>query len=771
MRPDLSNWWARLLLSAAILAFPALSASAAAPVNDRCAGAIVIPATGPFPFLTAQVDITDATSTGDPPVPSCTFADVSRGVWYQFRPGTTDVYRLSTCAEAGTATTVRDTVMAIFTNGTSACGGTYVEIGNGCSDDACNRNSEITTILNASVTYFILVWESGTNAPLPGEGLVRVAVERGRPANDDCSTPQPVQLNIPVIGRTLFARNDYDFGNSLCFTGVGQTPVDTPGLDVVFSFTAPSNGTYSFKVKNYNIVADPNYDLVIYVSPTCPLPDPSGTMNDCLAAANRNLNIAEEVACLPLTNSQTVYIFVDDRYPDNRGSSFTMEVTRCIPEIEPNNSVSAPQPFIFETTGSIFPIGEIDYYALGMFPAGSRVFALIDAISANIPDFDLRVVTSTDTLEYDTDNNDIPYGQSSGSVAGTPLTTDCASLRITHVPQISEPYRIYAVVQPPLSNAVAEVEPNGTLAQAQSSPKNYFRGTLPNATDEDLYAFDAVAGDVIFIGLDADPLRDRTPIDPQLELLNAAGSVLMLVDDPSNTSNTNTVPGRLDASRPFSPAESIVCRATYTGRYYARVSISPYAQIGTMAGDYLLSITKNGFIGTGGTNTPPSIVNILAPSVPANTNATLTATIRDPDPGPKFTVTINWGDGSPNSVLPLDVCQYTFQATHQYPGEGTYPVNLTATDIYGGSGAAATTIQVTKATAASANIKRISFRPDHSVQLDLQGTPGAAYRIEISDNLRTWSNLASRTADGSGQFQFIDSPPLPQRRFYRAVWP
>jgi hypothetical protein len=608
--------------------------------------------------------------------------------------------------------------------------------------------------------------------PPPGEGLLRLLVERGGPANDDCGNPQAVQLNLPVLGRTLYAHNDYDFGNSVCFTGIGQTPVDTPGLDVVFSFVAPSNGTYSFKVKNYNLALDPDYDLVIYVSPVCPLPDPGGTMNDCLAAANRNLaGIAEEVACIPLTNSQQVYIFVDDRYGNNRGSSFVLEVTRCVPEIEPNGWPTDSQPYVFETTGSIAPINESDYYALGMFPAGWRVFALIDAISANIPDFDLRVVNSTDTLEYDADNNDLPYGQGSGSVAGTPLTADCAWLRITHVPAISEPYRLYAVVQPPASNATAEIEPNGTLAQAQSSPKNYFSGMLQGPADEDVYAFDAVAGDVIFIGLDADPLRDRTPIDPQLELLNSAGSILMLVDDPNASSNTNTALGTLSGTRPFSPAETIVCRATYTGRYYARVLISPYALPGTSAGDYLLSITRNGFVGVGGTNTPPAIINISAPSVPANTNATLTATIRDPDPGPSFVVTVNWGDGSPNSTLVLDVCQYSFQATHQYASEGTYPVSLTVKDIYGGAGSAATTIQVTKATAAKANIKRIALRPDHSVQLDMEGTPGASYRIEISGNLGTWSTLATRTADGAGQFQLIDSPPLPQWRFYRAVWP
>jgi hypothetical protein len=56
------------------------------------AGAIVIPPAGPFPHLPAvTADITDATLTGDPAVPSCTFlgGPVSRGTWYTFTPSTT----------------------------------------------------------------------------------------------------------------------------------------------------------------------------------------------------------------------------------------------------------------------------------------------------------------------------------------------------------------------------------------------------------------------------------------------------------------------------------------------------------------------------------------------------------------------------------------------------------------------------------------------------------------------------------------------------------
>ncbi|HKQ38367.1 MAG TPA: hypothetical protein VJ063_09840 [Verrucomicrobiae bacterium] len=773
MGPDVSSLWARLLL-VAVLALSAESASAVAPVNDRCGGAIIIPTNGPFPHFTVPVDITEATTNNDPAPPTCAFSDLSRSVWYSFRPANTDVYRISTCGETGATNTVRDTLMAVYTNALgNACGQPYFEIPWGCNDDLCGKNSEVSAIFTAGITYYIVVWQYGVTPPLPGQGLVGLMVERGGPSNDDCSNPQAVQLNIPVLGRTLYARNDYDFGNSTCFTGIGHTPVDTPGRDVVFTFTAPATDNYSFKVKNYNMALESDYDLVLYVSPVCPEADPGASMNDCLAAANRNTYGAEEVLCLPLTNSQRVYVFVDDRSSVNRGSSFTLEVVRCIAETEGNSSIFAADPYSFEITGGVLPVNDPDYYALGSFPPGSRAFAMIDASSANIPDFDLRVVNATDTLEYDTDNNDVPFGNISGSVAGTPLTGDCTWLRVSHVVALSEPYRLYAIVQPPSSNAVAEVEPNGTIQQANFSAKNYFYGTLPNSADEDMYSFDAVQGDLIFLSLDADPLRDRTPIDTQLELLNSAGAILMVVDDANALSNTNTTPGRLDATRPFSPAESIVCRATYTGRYYVRVLISPMAPVGANAGDYLLSISRNGFVGTGTSNTPPRIANFSAPSVPKTTNAVVSGLIVDPDPGPKFKLTVNWGDATPSSIIMLDVCQYAFEASHPYAQAGSYLVTVIVQDAQGATRSTNTTIQITNPTAAPATIKSVSYRPDRSVLINLEGTPAAIYRIEVSETLQGWGPLTTRTADSAGKFQVIDGPvpPLPQRRFYRAVWP
>src|ERR1051325_448897 len=74
----------------------------AAPANDLCSGAEVIPAAGPFPYNTAITpDITDATITGDPPTPSCPTGSVSRSIWYTFTPSTSANYTIATCTDAG----------------------------------------------------------------------------------------------------------------------------------------------------------------------------------------------------------------------------------------------------------------------------------------------------------------------------------------------------------------------------------------------------------------------------------------------------------------------------------------------------------------------------------------------------------------------------------------------------------------------------------------------------------------------------------------------
>lgn len=593
-----------------------------APANDTCAGAEVIPAAGPFPYLTAiTADITDATTAGDPPLPTCQ-TSVSRSIWYRFTPTATATYTISTCADAPTGTTVDDTVMAIYTSSTSNCGGTYTEIPisvdtDGCDDDSCASEalqSVITTRLTAGTAYFIVVSEFGGAPPTAGNTAVQLRVSAVLPpGNDTCSSPAPLTLNSPVSGTTASAANDYQLSGAACFTGVGQTASTATGRDVVYSFTAPTAANYSFRVTGYDI----NKNLVLYVASTCPVGIPPVTVGSCLGAANRDpFSTSEEVKCLALAASQQVFVFVDENAL-SAGSDFAIEVTNCVQESEPNNTPATANAVtlpVLGVEGSMSPAGDVDFYALGTVAAGSRVFAMVDGVAANAADFDLRVTTATDTLEYDDLDNDTAFGSVSPNIDGcpTPLAPTPLFLRVNHFSAAaSEPYRVYAVVQPPGSNpgcnscsATNETEPNDKTLQANSAANNYFYGTLPGpapSADVDVYRFTAQAGTLVYLGLDADPLRNNTPIDGQLELLDSTGATLVLVNDSNSVSCTGEPCGdpryptcthpSLTCFSPRSPGEALVYRVTTSGPYYAKVSIGT-TSIGSIgAGDYLLSIS------------------------------------------------------------------------------------------------------------------------------------------------------------------------------------
>src|SRR4030095_16568686 len=121
-----------------------------------------------------------------------------------------------------------------------------------------------------------------------------------------------------------------------------------------------------------------------------------------------------------MTNGQQVYIYVDDTSL-NVGSSFILEVTTCAQESEPNNTPMLASRPACGIEGSITPLGDSDFYALGTFPAGSRAFVMVDGESAELSNFDLRITSLTDTLEYDESDNDMQFGQTSPNVAGVPL--------------------------------------------------------------------------------------------------------------------------------------------------------------------------------------------------------------------------------------------------------------------------------------------------------------------------------------------------------------
>ena len=564
----------------------------AAPANDQCPGAELIPPAGPFPYQTSLLpDISSATLNGDPAPPTCQ-PNVSRSVWYSFTPASTGSYSFSLCADAPTGTTVDDTVLAIYSSA-GVCTG-LSELAGGCADDTCTLalgQSSITgATLTAGNTYYVVAWKFDATAPLPGHTAVQMRVTQTLgPSNDTCAGAIPITPNVPVAGTTAGAADNYELSGSACFTGIGQTSTAATGGDVVYRFTAPAAGAWSFRVSP----GDPTKNVVLYVATTCPGGPFPAIVGGCLGAANRSTgNPAEEVACLPLAAGQTVQVFVDESGP-TMGTPFTLEVTPCTAETEPNGTPPAAGPLACGIEGSIAPAGDVDFFSLGSPPAGSRVFALVDGAATNLPDLDLRVTTAADTLEYDDLNNDVPFGATSPNIAGTPLTGEAAFLDVVHfsVLQQSEPYHLYAFVEPP-AGTIAEVEPNNSTGSATSGASLSWSGALSATTDVDHFAFQAITGDLIQIGLDLDPTRTNTPWNGILTLLDSSGATLLSVNDSAATSNPTTGAGSLTSKTPTSPAEGLLYRARAGGVYYARVAYGT----GT-PGDYLLAVALNCRIG------------------------------------------------------------------------------------------------------------------------------------------------------------------------------
>jgi hypothetical protein len=203
---------------------------------------------------------------------------------------------------------------------------------------------------------------------------------------------------------------------------------------------------------------------------------------------------------------------------------------------------------------------------------------------------------------------------------------------------VSEPYRLYAVVQPASAEAAAEVEPNATVDQAQGNGAagNYFAGVLAGpapSADVDLYPFTASAGDLVFLGLDADPGYDATAINGALALLDSSGASLVSVNDPSGASSDRAVAaGTLTSTVPSASAEALAYRVAASGTYYARVSIGTASTGSTGAGDYLLSISKNCATGGGGISADLAVSLSDSPDpVPASGLLTYTITVSNPD--------------------------------------------------------------------------------------------------------------------------------------------
>lgn len=237
--------------------------AAAPPPNDLCSGAEIIPPAGPFPyFSTLLPDISGATDAGDPvltPDLDC-YQIVSRGVWYQFTPAASGFYVLSL---NDTATTVHDTLLAVYTSA-AGCSGPFSILA--CNDDAGSLQSAVATNLAAGTTYYVLVWHVTLNAPSPGETAVQLKVSKVQaPVNDLCSGAEI----IPAAGPFPYFTS---ITNSLLATTLGDPVLPscatiTAYRSLWYRFTPATSGVYLFTTVSNTATRVFDTLLGIYTSP------------------------------------------------------------------------------------------------------------------------------------------------------------------------------------------------------------------------------------------------------------------------------------------------------------------------------------------------------------------------------------------------------------------------------------------------------------------------------------------------------------------------
>ncbi|MDB6123149.1 MAG: hypothetical protein JWQ71_2142 [Pedosphaera sp.] len=294
-----SAWFMRVgFIAMACLLVLTGRASAVPPANDTCAGAEVIPPSGPFPyFSTVTADVTGATTSGDPLAPTCVAGSISRSIWYRFTPSATKLYTISSGDD--TATTVFDTVMAVYTS-TGGCGGLYTRFA--CNDDSGGLRAAISATLNAGTTYYIVVWVSGSSAPAAGSTAVQLRISQPvAPANDGCVGAEIIPSSGPFPYLTAVA-------DITLATITGDPPAPSCNTNfsrsVWYRFVPGTSAVYT--LSTCSDTATTVYDtlLTIYTSP-------SGCGGPYTAVAcNDNSCDARAAITTTLTAGTTYYIVI-----------------------------------------------------------------------------------------------------------------------------------------------------------------------------------------------------------------------------------------------------------------------------------------------------------------------------------------------------------------------------------------------------------------------------------------------------------------------------
>jgi uncharacterized repeat protein (TIGR01451 family) len=249
------------------------------------------------------------------------------------------------------------------------------------------------------------------------------------PANDTCVGAVPLQLNRTTYGTTVDANNDYQTPDTAaCFPGDGQALTKSTGRDVVYSFTAPAAGKYTFRgTARYASSATYSQNEVLYLTDCAN----AGTVT-CLKGGNsryqqvnpgslgQSNGLGEAVSCYPMTAGQTAFLIFDDGPPGrcsdnnhtcvddsycaagatcvpqiNVGGTHSVEVIPCEEEVEPNDTPATASAFYCGVTGatSVSPAAHC-YLGGRAGQACTRPYASVSYLDQSNPDSNMRCAGS-----------------------------------------------------------------------------------------------------------------------------------------------------------------------------------------------------------------------------------------------------------------------------------------------------------------------------------------------------------------------------------------
>jgi len=343
--------------------------------NDDCSNAIVIPATTTNSYVSAVVDITNATRVNEPVMATCT-DNISRTIWWKFTPAQTGDYTLSTCAADVPGCNIPDTYLAVFSG---ACGGlTQV----GCNDDGDFRCTTLRTDLklrlNAGTDYYIMGAKYGTGAPAAGESnfqfaFVDFVAPPTPPSNDNCAGAINVNAQpgfaLPFTSTPLIMTGAGTTAAEPAFTCNGTTAV---GYTAWYSFQPSASDNYIISTTSGEAGATNVPDTIIGVYTSSNPADPcNGTFTS--VACNDNGTGRARVT-VPMTAGTRYFFMIGRKGTGVLGAAETTYQFQLLvapppptcnsPEAEPNDNKAAANAITLAAGQSICgsAVGESDYF-------------------------------------------------------------------------------------------------------------------------------------------------------------------------------------------------------------------------------------------------------------------------------------------------------------------------------------------------------------------------------------------------------------------------